>query len=66
MSPETVLSMLTHDLPNLQKLYYANGCAFDQHITKVLLETLPGSIRNIFIHVIQCDTEGLEVAAQAL
>lgn len=44
MSPETVLSMLTHDLPSLQKLYYADGCAFDQHITKVLLETLPGSI----------------------
>lgn len=48
MSPQTLVPLLTHDLPNLQVLvldtYY---CRYNQCITKVLLENLPESIRSV-------------------
>ncbi|KAF9017575.1 hypothetical protein BGZ52_004974 [Haplosporangium bisporale] len=45
MSPETLVPLLTHNLPNLQVLILDvfHG-AYNQCITKVLLEHLPESI----------------------
>jgi len=52
MSPQTLVPLLTRDLPNLQVLVLDEVyCPYNSCITKVLLEQLPESIQSIMMSV---------------
>lgn len=64
MSPETLLPLVTHDMPHLKVL----ACDFDldQYIAKVLLEHLPESVRDICLYVRSQMTPGLDLIADTI
>lgn len=51
MTPETLLPLLVHDLPQLEVLEWWHNCSFDPPIMQVLLDHLPEGIRRLIIKI---------------
>ncbi|KAG0026464.1 hypothetical protein BGZ81_006330 [Podila clonocystis] len=66
MTPETLLPLLTHSLPNLEIVELSLTYAFPPCLAKILLENLPETIRGIQMTVTNTNDEGALIAAEKI